>query len=195
MKIFDTNIDINNCYDVLIITDRTYGLYTGYATHVLGLKTKVLYLIKKDKKTTISNHESNMTKVNIWHQETIDDYLFILDTFNITYDFVEEKKVRYLARNSHWFVIYNNESYMTKNLIFALSNTNSLMTAKTVSLRDFQIQPNLYLMGEKALYDGKVFASEVYVGEGNLVAQQIYKSMNNTSQNVTIHSTDFTLTT
>lgn len=173
----------------MIITDRNYGLYTAYATHVLGLTTKVLYIQQKKAKNIKKKDHQVVQEPTIWENETMEDYLFILDKFKIPYEFIKDK-ILYLTKNNIWHISYRGVMIQAQHLIFAISPSNLLIGNKRVSLEDFQVQNNLYLIGEKALYDGKIFSSEVYTGESNLVAQQIYKNVNNVNENITIHSTD-----
>ncbi len=43
---------------------------------------------------------------------------------------------------------------------------------------------------EKVIYDNKIFSQDIYTGEGNLIAQSIYQKINNSKDNISIHSTD-----
>jgi hypothetical protein len=178
-----------NIYDVIIITNRNYGFYTAYATNILGLKTKVIYSL-----IAIKNKESTNNEPKIWNNEKTEDYLYILDKFQITYEYVKEKHILYFLKNNLWHISYNDQTIVTHHLILAISNESLLIGNKNVTLEDFQVQNQLYLIGERALYENKIFMSEIYTGEANLVAQQIYKKVNQVENNITIHSTEFNFT-
>ena len=71
-------MDKNIIYDVVIITDRNYGLYTGFANGILGLKVLILEYFFTESKKQIYLKESK-----IWEEETRENYLLNLQKLKI----------------------------------------------------------------------------------------------------------------
>ena len=82
----------------------------------------------------------------------------------------------------------------SKNIIYALSINHHLLPKIQLNIINnmvnFQFNKDVYVLGEKANYDNKIFFQDVYTGEGNLIAQHIYQKINNITESVSIHSTE-----
>lgn len=188
-------IEINKdtLYDVIIITDRNYGLYAGFATGILGLKVLILeyfFIPTKKKVYTLEN--------KIWEYETKDDYLKGLLKLKIEIFQIHNFFSNFNNITENFDITYtiNNITYkiFTKNILYALSINHNLLPKIQLKIINeniiFEFNKNAYVLGEKAIYDNKIFFQDIYTGEGNLIAQNIYQKINNSKDNISIHSTD-----
>jgi hypothetical protein len=180
-------------YDVIIVTDRNYGLYGGFANGILGLKTLILeyFFIPTKKKPYVEEGK-------IWKEETKDDYLIgpnklkidILQINDFFYNFnniTNNIDITYSIKDK----IYKINS---KNILYALSINHNLLPKIQLEVINenivFEFSKNLYAIGEKVNYINKIFTQDIFTGEGNLVAQSIYQKINNSNENIVIHSTE-----
>lgn len=186
-------INKNTLYDVIIITDRNYGLYAGFATGILGLKVLILeyfFIPTKKKVYTLEN--------KIWEYETKDDYLKGLLKLKIEIFQIHNFFSNFNNITENFDITYtiNNITYkiFTKNILYALSINHNLLPKIQLKIINeniiFEFNKNAYVLGEKAIYDNKIFFQDIYTGEGNLIAQNIYQKINNSKDNISIHSTD-----
>jgi hypothetical protein len=187
------NIHKENLYDLIIVTDRNYGLYAGFATGILGLKVLVLeyFIIPTKKKPYIVEDK-------IWKEETKDDYLISVKKLNIEIIQINEFFYNYNNITNNLHITYNikEKSYkvFSKNILYALSINHYLLPKTELKIIDnnisFEFNKNLYVLGEKAHYNKKIFKQDIYTGEGNLIAQIIYQKINNSQESISIHSTE-----
>lgn len=171
-------------YQVLVVTDRNYGLYAAFALSILGLSTCVLEIEDKVYK-----------EENIWPHETREDHMISLNKLNIS--ILKPISLFYSRENGFINVTY----YLKDNdiqpydmqcdfIVFALNPHHSLLPKQKVSLDNLSFNDNSYVIGHKAMYEGKVFAAEIYTGEANLVAQHIYNKVHKTLGSIVVHSTN-----
>lgn len=162
-------------YDVIIITDRSYGLYSGYSHYILGLKVAIIY-------------DSNpiQLKEKIFTEENEDFDLLILKKINVNVFYFNTRNLE-IRNNVHTFTISDLE---TINVVYILSEKNPLITKQNVSIENFEFSKNQYVVGEKAIYDGKIYTLDFYFGEINFLSQQIYQKIHFSTESITIHSTD-----
>lgn len=174
-------------YDVVIITDRNYGLYAGFATQILGLSTYILEIKDMNKKHWTGEDQ-------IWPSETREDYMFSIEKLNIPvsnvsslfYNVIEKQvSVTYYQTTKD----LKPSKIQCKYLIFALSINHNLLPKQKVKITNFSFKDSFYVIGEKALYDNKIFQQDIYTGEANLVAQAIYNEINQTTGMIVVHST------
>lgn len=188
-------IEINKdtLYDVIIITDRNYGLYAGFATGILGLRVLILeyFFIPTKKKVYILENK-------IWEHETKDDYLKSLIKLKIEILQIHNFFSNFNNITENFDITYtiNNITYkiFSKNILYALSINHDLLPKIQLKIIDeniiFEFNKNTYALGEKAIYNNKIFSQDIYTGEGNLIAQSIYQKINNSKDSISIHSTD-----
>ena len=182
-----------NIYDLVIVTDRNYGLYAGFANGILGLKVLILeYFFTPNKKKTYE------LEGKIWKEETKEDYLVginklkipVLPINNFFYNYNNITDSLHITYTSHEI----DNKVFSKNILYCLSENHHLLPKVKLNIINeaivFEFNKNLYVLGEKALYDGKIFAQDIYTGEGNLIAQSIYQKLHNSKENITVHSTD-----
>lgn len=185
--IIDTNI-----YDVIILTDRNYGLYAGFAHGILGLKVLILEYF------FITKKKPHINEKKIWKEETSEDYLIAPKKLNIPIIKINDIFNNFNNISNNFNITYtkNNQYYKitSKNILYALSENHPILPKIELKIINediiFEFQKNSYIIGEKALYFNKIFQQDIFTGEGNLVAQIIYQKINNSSENISIHSTE-----
>jgi hypothetical protein len=175
-------------YEVIVITNRNYGLYGAFATGILGLNTYVLYMDNKRSKTNFLKEEGK-----IWPHETKDDYLLSINKLNIPVKYVSSFFYNY-GEDFITITTYETEKslpekFNCKNIIFALDDNHLAIPKQKVIITNLSFAKDVYVIGEKALYKNKIFAPDIYTGEANLVAQAIYQKIHNTKEMIVVHST------
>lgn len=181
---------LKTIYDVVIVTNRNYGLYCGFANGILGLKTLILeYNYIPTKKTPYIKEDK------IWFHETRENYLVSVNKLNISVINIENFFYHYNNISKTFFIqqdLNPNNKIETKYMIYALNsnhphipiydNENYLLPSNN--------HENIYIVGEKITYKNKIFKNDFYTGECNFVAQIIYQKIHNKIENITVHSTD-----
>jgi hypothetical protein len=174
-------------YDVIIITDRNYGLYCGFANGILGLKTLIL-----EYKYIETNKKPYIKEDKIWPKETKDDYLISINKLNIPIINVNNIFYHYdnlLEIFSIKYDLDNKTQLKTKYIIYALSINHPHIPSYN-NEHNYLLNEKVYIVGEKINYKNKIHKQDFYTGECNFISQEIYKEIHNRNDNITVHSTD-----
>lgn len=174
-------------YDVVVITNRNYGLYMGFSTQILSLSTLIIVV------DVISENE----EVKIWQGETLEDYYYGVHKLNIDIKIINKKHFFVGKKDDNIEIQYKEEEKFytipTKNVIYAMSDDNSIILNKMINnIGDdaFEMEKNHYIIGEKATYNSKIFSLPFYIGECVILAGIIYKEIRHIDNLETSYSTN-----